>query len=267
MTGVARKRIIMLDLDGTLLSASFLFPVVCIYYLWRRLVPVFGWWRAFGVGRVLMGAMTKNSPESGLTNYELILNEAAKLTGVSPHRLHRQLTRYYHDDFPRLGRFTYPTAGAAAALAKLRKAGLPMVIATNPIWPLSCVEQRLRWAGLEPREFVFITHSQIMHACKPSLDYYRECLNYLALRPDEVLYFGNDESKDGPARELGIETVLIGPGGWTDAQVEKLSVDQVNEPVAPVDDDFLAVLKKVGQAGDVENSGHRVLARDESGVR
>ncbi|HEX4925615.1 MAG TPA: HAD family hydrolase, partial [Bdellovibrionales bacterium] len=212
--GPNRKKIVLLDLDGTLLSASWLFPLVCIFFLWRRLAPLFGYARALKIGRELMTRMTSNSPASGLTNYELILSEATRLAGVSPHELHKQLSIYYERDFPRLGRFTYPTPGAARALRSMREAGLPLVIATNPIWPLSCVEHRLRWAGLEPREFAFITHSQIMRSCKPSLEYYRECLNYLAAKPDDVLFFGNDERKDGPARELGIETIILDSKGW-----------------------------------------------------
>ena len=84
-----------------------------------------------------------------------------------------------------------------------------LILATNPLWPLAVVEFRLGIAGIHSSQFEFITHAENMSSCKPNLEYYQELLEKLNLNPTECLMIGNDEKKDGPARRVGVEVVLI----------------------------------------------------------
>jgi len=91
----------------------------------------------------------------------------------------------------------------------LREKGYHLVIATNPIFPLKGILHRIRWAGLEPSDFLYISYFEKSHYCKPQLKFYEEVLRDLGKNPDECLMVGNDVQEDVIAGELGIETYLV----------------------------------------------------------
>jgi FMN phosphatase YigB (HAD superfamily) len=78
------------------------------------------------------------------------------------------------------------------------------------VWPYDAVRRRMEWGGVGDLPFEFISHSQTMTRCKPSVDYYRELLERIGRTPEQCLMIGNDARKDLPAREIGIETYLLG---------------------------------------------------------
>ncbi|MGZ3790158.1 MAG: HAD family hydrolase, partial [Bacteriovorax sp.] len=84
-----------------------------------------------------------------------------------------------------------------------------LILATNPMWPLAVVEYRLELAEIEKENFEFITHAENMSAIKPYVEYYRELVEGLGLKASECLMIGNDPKKDGPAKALGIEVLII----------------------------------------------------------
>ena len=84
-----------------------------------------------------------------------------------------------------------------------------MVLATNPLFPSIATENRIRWAGLQPEDFEYFTTFESSHYCKPNLDYYREILDRLSLKPEECLMVGNDVSEDMVTEQLGMKTFLL----------------------------------------------------------
>jgi len=84
-----------------------------------------------------------------------------------------------------------------------------LILATNPMWPAAVVDYRLEIAGIQPSEFEFITHAENMSSCKPNVHYYQELKNKLNLKPEECFMIGNDEEKDGPAREIGVDVFIL----------------------------------------------------------
>lgn len=118
---------------------------------------------------------------------------------------------FYRNDFQTVRASCGYTEESARAVAEIQKMGLQTALATNPIFPQVATYSRIRWAGLRPEDFRFITTYENSRYCKPNLDYYREILEKLDLRPQAVLMVGNDVSEDMVAEELGMGVFLLTP--------------------------------------------------------
>ena len=105
-------------------------------------------------------------------------------------------------------------------MSKIGDKGYRLVLATNPIFPAIATESRIRWAGLEPKDFEFYTTYENSGYCKPNPDYYREILNRLQVSPGECLMVGNDVTEDMVAETLGMKVFLL-----TDCLINKEEKD------------------------------------------
>ena len=98
---------------------------------------------------------------------------------------------------------------AAQCIALLKKKGFPLVLATNPIFPMVAQKQRLSWAGLQETDFIHITSYENSRHCKPNPAYYQDICEQFHLDPTQCLMVGNDYKEDGAARKLGMDLFLI----------------------------------------------------------
>ncbi len=95
-------------------------------------------------------------------------------------------------------------------ISRLKEMGLEIVLATNPIFPGCAVETRLKWVGLDERDFSLITSYENSTYCKPNPAYFREILGKISKKPEECVMIGNSAAEDIiPARELGIAAFLV----------------------------------------------------------
>ena len=84
------------------------------------------------------------------------------------------------------------------------------VLATNPLFPHTATENRMRWAGLKPEDFSFYTTYENSRYCKPNPKYYEEILQKLNLKPEECIMVGNDFGEDiVPTEKLGMQGFLL----------------------------------------------------------
>ena len=91
----------------------------------------------------------------------------------------------------------------------IKESGRRVALATNPIFPAVATENRVRWTGLDVSEFELYTTYENCRHCKPNLDYYRDILDKLDLRPEDCLMVGNDVEEDMVAQALGMQVFLI----------------------------------------------------------
>lgn len=98
---------------------------------------------------------------------------------------------------------------SAELIALLKRRGVPAVLATSPLFPAVATESRIRWAGLEPEDFLYISTYENSRFCKPNPDYYRELLDRLGFRGEDCLMVGNDADEDTPAALAGMEVFLL----------------------------------------------------------
>ena len=90
-----------------------------------------------------------------------------------------------------------------------QRLGYRVALATNPIFPSIATCARIRWAGLTPEDFAFVTTYENSAYCKPNPDYYRDAAQRLGLSPEECLMVGNDAQEDMIAETTGMKVFLL----------------------------------------------------------
>ncbi len=127
---------------------------------------------------------------------------------------------YYHTDFQKLRSVCGFDPSAADLVRQLKRSGLRVVLATNPIFPAAATHSRIRWAGLEPEDFDHITTYENACFSKPNPAYYQRILERFSLTPDECAMVGNDVDEDMIAEEIGVRVFLL-----TDCLINKTGAD------------------------------------------
>jgi len=116
---------------------------------------------------------------------------------------------FYDHGFKKLARAVRPCPGARRAVRAAVNSGLRIVLATNPVFPLSAIRDRMVWAGVEDFPWEFATSYEEMHFCKPHPEYYREIACRLGLPENLCLMAGNDAAEDLAAARVGMRTYLV----------------------------------------------------------
>jgi len=135
--------------------------------------------------------------------------------GLDPNRFHDMATRFYTDIFPTLKALTQPIPEAIKLVETALDRGYKVVIATNPLFPLTAIEQRLQWANLPVDHYPFdlVTSFETFHFCKPNLAYITEILARLGCPTGPVVMVGDDIERDiQPAQELGLPAFWVNNG-------------------------------------------------------
>jgi FMN phosphatase YigB (HAD superfamily) len=89
-----------------------------------------------------------------------------------------------------------------------------VVIATNPLFPATAIQQRMAWAGVDGFPYRLVTTYENSRATKPNLLYYQQILEAIGQPPQACLMVG-DEDMDMVAAHLGCHTFLV-PGPRTE---------------------------------------------------
>ena len=116
---------------------------------------------------------------------------------------------FYENEFQEARHSCGFNPAAAETVRALRDMGFTTILATNPLFPPVATRSRIRWAGLQPEDFAFITTYDNSSFCKPSPGYYREILGKLKLNAEECLMVGNDVGEDMIAKALGMQVFLL----------------------------------------------------------
>ena len=127
---------------------------------------------------------------------------------------------YYHNEFQQVASDCGFDPRAAEAIREIKAMGYRVALATNPLFPAIATQSRAKWAGLDIQDFDLITTYENSRFCKPNLEYYRDILATLNLKPENCVMVGNDVSEDMIAGQLGIRTFLL-----TDSIINKENKD------------------------------------------
>jgi len=132
--------------------------------------------------------------------------------GISREELQPQLDRFYDEIFPSLAYVTSPRPEAVSFTEWAFEQDYHLAISTNPLFPLKAIHHRMRWAGLPPEKYPFVTVSayETYHFTKPHPAYFAEVLGTMGWPDAPILIVGDDVERDlSGANRLGLPAFWI----------------------------------------------------------
>ena len=164
------------------------------------------------------GAMVKN--DGSRTNEEVFWESFCGFFGADARKDEILFQHFYETKFQKVRAACGFDPRAAEALREIHALGYRTILATNPLFPPIATQSRVRWAGLQPEDFEYITTYDNSSFCKPNPRYYEEILSKRGLSPTECVMVGNDVGEDMVAAKLGMKVFLL-----TDCLINKPNAD------------------------------------------
>lgn len=209
---------LLLDLDNTLLKIPMTrFLQAYMPLLGEHLAEIAPLEPAKIVSAVFMATREMmHNTDPAITNADFFWQKMEEITAVDWLAIdgpaHTDV--FYRGEYHQLQPLSAPKPGARQLIDWALGKGLVVVIATNPLYPWSAIEGRLRWAGVSEFPFTLVTHSENMHATKPREAYYEEILERVGAAPAGAVMVGDDWRSDiEPTAALGLRNFWIQPDG------------------------------------------------------
>ena len=203
-------KVLLLDLDGTLLDIEvsfFLDPMVnAMHRCFQDILDMDRFREGLFGGTEAIMVEARSDGESNRDGFHRVFGQ---ITGLADGQFVERFDYFYRKVFPTLTGYGRPVKGAPKLVLKAAARGYTLCLATNPIFPVSAVVERMGWAGLDPDTFSFIPGLENMSTCKPKVDYYLELCSILGVSPSDCLMVGNDVQQDLPASKTGMGTFLV----------------------------------------------------------
>ncbi len=199
---------VMFDLDSTLLPFTQDDFINCYFgELCKKLAPL-GYEPKATVKAVWAGTKAMIMNDGSRSNAEAFWAVFYSLNEGKPDAK-PLCDAFYTQEFDRAKAALKRTPDHKPMIERLKAAGLRVVLATNPMFPLDGVNTRLSWVGLSVDDFELVTHYENCRYCKPNPMYYKEIMTQLGVEASECIMVGNSISDDMSAEKLGITTFLI----------------------------------------------------------
>lgn len=211
---------VLFDLDGTLLPMDQDEFTGAYFGLLCRKMSMFGYKPKELTEAIWKGTYTMVKNDGKKSNEEVFWNCFAGIYGEKVLEDKKYFDEFYENEFQGARESCGYNREVPEAVKKIKSEGLRTVLATNPIFPAAATESRIRWAGLEPGDFELYTTYENIGYCKPNLDYYRDIMRKLDLKPKECIMVGNDVVEDMVAEKIGMDVFLI-----TDCLINKENED------------------------------------------
>jgi len=143
------------------------------------------------------------------TNEEVFMEKFSALVQGDIHEYQRRFDEFYDTSFSKVKNAVSHSPIVQESIGILKDKGYQLVIATNPLFPRKAIYERIKWAGLDPKDFMYISSYEQNHYCKPHLEFFQEVLKEIGKKPEECMMVGNDVEEDMVAGRMGIQTFLI----------------------------------------------------------
>ena len=202
-------RDLLFDLDGTLL------PMVQDEFANSYFMQLSKKFRGTGVDadkllktieKGLMGMVLNNGRNTNEEVFWQIFEREMKMKKVD---IIDRFDEFYLNEFNEIITSTSPTGVAKEIIDIAKKKGLRLFLATNPLFPRQATLNRIRWARLNPEDFLDITTYENSHFCKPNVKYFQEIIRRNDIDLDSALMIGNDVNEDLSISSLGVKTFLV----------------------------------------------------------
>ena len=201
------------------------------------------------ITKLLLSTQMLVNNNGQMSNAEYFMSSFSQGYEGHQEEIWKRFIKFYETEFDRFQALVSVTPGVREVFVKLKKTGMKLVIASNPIWPQIVQMKRLSWAGLGDWNFELVTHIENMSYCKPHIEYYLEICQKINEKPDGCLMVGNDPVNDLVVAKIGMKTFLVTDGSEFDGSELELSKsirdDTAAELIVP---DFQGLLSDVPDA-------------------
>lgn len=206
---------VLLDLDNTMV----IFDEPAFYRRYfERLSPRFAdiWPSPEFARRVITAIGSLGRNKGRMSNLEFFLSQMTRDLDGAKDEIWERFLDFYQTEYDQIEKRATGPEGLHETLAALESFGLPLVVATNPVFPMLAQEKRLSWVGLSPGQFERVTHIENTSFVKPQAEYYNEVCRTIGHRPEDCLMVGNDRVNDMAAANTGMRTYLTTEVGRID---------------------------------------------------
>lgn len=204
-----RYQTIFFDLDGTLLPMD-MDDFLHQYFMRLRIFATRHGYDAERFTNALNeGTRHMAMHGSDVTNADAFWEVFTQLLGCERAQMEPLLTRFYQEDFAEIGATVEPDPLARHVVELLRKKGYPLFLTTMPMFPRVAVEQRLKWADVDPLSFERITTYDNSYALKPQEAYFAQNIRLAGCNPAQILMVGNNTREDLGILSLGTDAYLV----------------------------------------------------------
>lgn len=199
--------IALIDLDGTLINLDWRKNMSQYYKKIKRILPDLGANLTYFYA-IRWAAKKMMADESGdMLNIEKFFKYLARATKIPDEKNREMYFKFYYESFSDFKGDIAEVDGAHDLIKICKKNGMKLVLATNPVFPLQAVSERLSWGKFDAEDFDLITHIQNFSHCKPSTQYFLEILKRIGGKIEDTFMVGDDHYYDiKPCQKLGIKT-------------------------------------------------------------
>lgn len=209
MIAERKMKAVFFDLDGTLVFheqskfSSEYFKSISSFVTKRGLDP-----KQFLDG-VLYSTGIVIANDGIRTNKEVFWDNFFKYIGRYDEKIMEISDEYYVTEFKNLKQYAACNEFAKEAVDLAHKDGKKVVLATNPVFPMTAQLERMSWVGLTADDFDLITSYENSNYCKPNPKYYLDICKKIGVPPANAVMIGNDEREDmKAATEAGLMCYL-----------------------------------------------------------
>lgn len=143
-----------------------------------------------------------------------------EIMGPDSIRYRADFDDFYIREFDSVKRVVSENPFARQLVDLLKGQNMELIVATNPLFPVTANHTRLGWVDLKAEDFDYITAYENSSYCKPNPKYYEEIMAVRGLKPENCLMIGNDVTEDMVAKSLGMQVYLV-----TDCLINKNGAD------------------------------------------
>ena len=212
---------VLFDLDGTLLPMDQdEFTKYYFSMLAKRVIGLRGYDKDQFINSIWAGLANMVKNDGTMTNEERWWQAYSRIFGEKAREDEPDFYQFYANEFNMAKNACGYREEADRIIKQVKAKGLKAVLATNPVFPRIATENRMKWAGLDEKDFELFTTYEDYHYSKPNLNYYKEILAKIGLEPCECAMVGNDVGEDMIARQLGMKVFLL-----TDCIINKNGAD------------------------------------------
>ena len=184
--------------------------------------------------RLVSGTLSLGGARGEQSNRDQFMAVFARGHLDKQENLWRRFMDFYRNGYRRMAVNVTVPDGLQATLDRLRKTGLKLVIASNPIFPVLAQQVRVGWGGMQPEWFDPFTHIENMHYVKPRREYYLQTCKMIGAAPENCLMVGNDPVNDMSAARAGLHTYRTIDAEAVDYASLTLSEDQRKKDPAKI---------------------------------